>query len=114
MKIILAFALLVPTAAIAAGPFDGTWKTQLDSIQFSSKPDVYKLDKGIYNRLVARGSMQRLVTEQQVMDAMTNPPSDTRAYFRGRCLAKWPEAIGASGSKARVCGCRDCRAETRS
>jgi hypothetical protein len=48
MKIILAFALLVPTAAIAAGPFDGTWKTQLDSIQFSSKPDVYTLDKGVY------------------------------------------------------------------
>ncbi len=35
MKLSFAIALLVPTAAMAAGPFDGTWKTQLDSIQFS-------------------------------------------------------------------------------
>lgn len=48
MKFLFAIALLVPTAAIAAGPFDGTWKTQLDSIQFSSKPAVYTLKQGIY------------------------------------------------------------------
>jgi hypothetical protein len=48
MKFLFAIALLVPTAAIAAGPFDGTWKTQLDSIQFSNKPDVYTLKDGIY------------------------------------------------------------------
>lgn len=48
MKILFAIALLVPTAAIAASPFDGTWKTQFDSIQFSTKPDVYELKKGIY------------------------------------------------------------------
>lgn len=48
MKLILAIALLVPTAAMAAGPFDGTWKTQLDSIQFSTRPDVYTLKQGVY------------------------------------------------------------------
>ena len=31
-----------------------------------------------------------------VHTAMTTPPSDTRAYFRGRCLAKWPEAVVAA------------------
>jgi hypothetical protein len=48
MKLSLAIALLVPTAALAAGPFDGTWKMQLDSIQFSNRPDVYTLKQGIY------------------------------------------------------------------
>jgi hypothetical protein len=48
MKTLFAIALLIPAAAIAASPFDGTWKTQLDSIQFSSKPDVYELKQGIY------------------------------------------------------------------
>ena len=48
MKMLFAIALLVPTVAIAASPFDGTWKTQPDSIQFSSKPDIYELKQGIY------------------------------------------------------------------
>jgi len=53
-------------------------------------------DKGLYNRLVARGSMQTLVTEQQVQDAVTTPPVDTRAYFRGRCLQKFPNEVAAA------------------
>ena len=28
--------------------------------------------------------------------AMTEPPTTTRAYFRGRCLAKWPDDIVAA------------------
>ncbi len=48
MKLSFAIALLLPTAAMAAGPFDGTWKTQLDSIQFSARPDVYTLKQGVY------------------------------------------------------------------
>jgi hypothetical protein len=47
-KIFLATALLLSTAALAAGPFDGTWKTQLDSVQFPTKPDVYALKDGVY------------------------------------------------------------------
>jgi len=27
---------------------------------------------------------------------MDQPPDDTRAYFRGRCLQKWPEDIVAA------------------
>lgn len=41
-----------------------------------------RMDKGLYNRLVARGSMKRLVSEDEVRDAMITPPEDTRAYFR--------------------------------
>ncbi|MCA1722365.1 MAG: proteasome accessory factor PafA2, partial [Actinobacteria bacterium] len=61
-------------------------KLHLVDLQYS---DV-RQDKGLYNRLVARGSMTTLVTPEQVDRAVTEPPEDTRAYFRGRCLAKYP------------------------
>jgi proteasome accessory factor PafA2 len=54
-------------------------------------------EKGLYHRLVARGSMQRLLTEEEITRATTEPPDDTRAYFRGRCLAKYAaEVVAAS------------------
>lgn len=67
-------------------------KLHLMDLQYS---DV-RLDKGLYNRLVARGSMKRLVNEQQVLDAMTKPPTDTRAYFRGECLRRFGADIAAA------------------
>ncbi len=53
-------------------------------------------DKGLYSRLVARGSMDRLLSTDEVTRAVTEPPGDTRAYFRGRCLAKYPDRIAAA------------------
>ena len=67
-------------------------RLHLVDLQYS---DV-RLDKGLYNRLVARGSMERLVTEQQVLDAVGTPPSDTRAYFRGEVLRKFGADIAAA------------------
>ncbi len=67
-------------------------RLHLVDLQYS---DV-RLDKGLYNRLVARGSMQRLVTEQQILDAVSNPPTDTRAYFRGEVLRKFGADIAAA------------------
>jgi proteasome accessory factor A len=55
-----------------------------------------RLDKGLYNLLVSRGSMERLVTEQQVLDAVDAPPIDTRAYFRGECLRRFGADIAAA------------------
>ncbi|MBC6450617.1 depupylase/deamidase Dop [Actinokineospora xionganensis] len=67
-------------------------RLHLVDLQYS---DV-RLDKGLYNRLVARGSMKRLVTEDEVRTAVYTPPSDTRAYFRGRCLERYPNSIAAA------------------
>jgi proteasome accessory factor A len=53
-------------------------------------------DKGLYNRLVARGSMKTLVTAAEVDAAVDTPPEDTRAYFRGRCLQKFPNEVAAA------------------
>jgi proteasome accessory factor A len=53
-------------------------------------------DKGLFNRLVARGRIERVVDEKEVVHAVENPPEDTRAYFRGRCLAKYGRQVAAA------------------
>jgi proteasome accessory factor A len=67
-------------------------KLQLVDLQYS---DV-RPDKGLYNRLAARGRMHRLTTDAEVQRAVTEPPTDTRAYFRGRCLAKFADDVAAA------------------
>jgi proteasome accessory factor PafA2 len=67
-------------------------KLQLVDLQYH---DV-RPDKGLYNRLAARGSVELLVTEDDVTRAMTAPPEDTRAYFRGRCLEKYAGEVAAA------------------
>jgi proteasome accessory factor A len=67
-------------------------KLQLVDLQYH---DV-RPDKGLYNRLVARGAVDRLVTDEQLVTAMTTPPEDTRAYFRGRCLEKYAGDVAAA------------------
>ena len=46
--------------------------------------------------LYARAGMERILAPGEVEKAMTEPPTTTRAYFRGRCLQKWPQAIAAA------------------
>jgi proteasome accessory factor PafA2 len=46
--------------------------------------------------LFARLGTERLVTEAEVQSAVTEPPHDTRAYFRGKCLQKWASSIAAA------------------
>jgi proteasome accessory factor A len=68
-------------------------KLQLVDLQYA---DV-RPEKGLYQRLVARGSMATLFGEDEVRRAMVEPPDDTRAYFRGRCLAQYSaEVVAAS------------------
>src|SRR4051794_37973482 len=53
-------------------------------------------EKGLYHRLVRLGRMERLLDEGSVTAAMHEPPDDTRAYFRGRCLDKYADSIAAA------------------
>jgi proteasome accessory factor A len=53
-------------------------------------------EKGLYHRLAARGQVERLVTDEQVLRAVVDPPEDTRAYFRGRCLSRYGEHVAAA------------------
>jgi proteasome accessory factor PafA2 len=67
-------------------------KLSLVDLQYS---DV-RPDKGLYNRLVARGSMKTLIAPADVDAAVLHPPTDTRAYFRGRCLEKYASSVAAA------------------
>nr|WP_207127871.1 depupylase/deamidase Dop [Actinocatenispora comari] len=68
-------------------------KLALVDLQYS---DV-RPGKGLYHRLVARGAMRRLFTDDEVVRAVGEPPTDTRAFFRGRCLKNYPaEVVAAS------------------
>ena len=53
-------------------------------------------ERGLYHRLAAGGKVERLVTDQEIEHAVMEPPVDTRAYFRGRCISKFPDAIAAA------------------
>ncbi len=53
-------------------------------------------DKGLFHRLVRMGRMERLVSDDEVESAVTTPPEDTRAYFRGRCLAQYAGQVAAA------------------
>jgi proteasome accessory factor A len=70
----------------------GDSRLHLVDLQYS---DV-RPDKGLYNRLVARGSMQRMLTDEEVARAMVRPPTDTRAFFRGECLRRYPAQVAAA------------------
>jgi Pup amidohydrolase len=67
-------------------------RLQLVDLQYA---DV-RADRGLYNRLAARGRLTRIINERDVLAAMDEPPADTRAYFRGRCLRQYPEAVAAA------------------
>jgi proteasome accessory factor A len=58
--------------------------------------DVH-IDKGLYYRLAAAGRVERLVAEREITQAVSEPPEDTRAYFRGNCLARYAPQIAAAG-----------------
>ncbi len=53
-------------------------------------------EKGLYHRLVARDRVELLLDPASVVDAVEHPPEDTRAYFRGRCLAKYGRDVAAA------------------
>jgi len=49
-------------------------------------------DKGLASRV----GLERVTTDAEVDFAMSEPPPDTRAYFRGKCLQRWGDAIVAA------------------
>ncbi|HEX4867598.1 MAG TPA: depupylase/deamidase Dop [Acidimicrobiales bacterium] len=46
--------------------------------------------------LAARVGLEQIVSLAEAEAGMTEPPPDTRAYFRGTCLQRWPSSIVAA------------------
>ena len=72
-------------------PWDAA-RLQLIDLQWA---DV-RPEKGLFHRLRERGQVERLVSDEEIDQAVFEPPVDTRAYFRGRCLAKYGEHVAAA------------------
>jgi proteasome accessory factor A len=53
-------------------------------------------ERGLYHRLAERGRVERLLTADEIERAVEDPPEDTRAYFRGRCLAQFGDSVAAA------------------
>ncbi len=49
-------------------------------------------EKSLYERV----GMIRLLDEDSVIEAMSEPPKTTRAYFRGKCLERWGSQVAAA------------------
>jgi proteasome accessory factor A len=50
-------------------------------------------EKGLYFLLERQGRLERIVTDVEIDAAVTEPPADTRAYFRGQCLKRYPAEV---------------------
>jgi proteasome accessory factor A len=67
-----------------------------------SHPQVHMLDlqyhdirpnKGLYYLLERRGEVERIVSNEEIEHAIAQPPTDTRAYFRGECIRRYGSAV---------------------
>ncbi|MBI2543537.1 MAG: proteasome accessory factor PafA2 family protein [Candidatus Aenigmarchaeota archaeon] len=89
--------------AIKKQMLDGMMKKHNWSL---ASPEVLKLDmryhnidpdEGIFHKYQSRGRVDTLgISEDDIKYAMTNPPEDTRAYFRGECLRRFPHHVISS------------------
>jgi Pup amidohydrolase len=52
-------------------------------------------DQGLFFELQRQGSMRSLVSEKEIKDAIFSPPETTRAWFRGRAVARFNHAISS-------------------
>ena len=68
------------------------------------------LESGLYYELARQGSVRRLVKEEEIKTAIFTPPETTRAFFRGRSVARfndqiasiqWDELVFANGALSR-------------
>lgn len=50
-------------------------------------------ERGLYFLLERQGSVERILSEADIVEAIENPPTDTRAYFRGMVLKKFRDQV---------------------
>ena len=50
-------------------------------------------ERGLYLLLERKGEVDRIVTDEEIERAITEPPVDTRAYFRGECIRRYGESV---------------------
>ena len=53
------------------------------------------LDQGLYYELLRKGLMRRVTHEDEIKASIFNPPETTRAFFRGRAVARFNNEISS-------------------
>src|SRR5713226_16121 len=80
------------------------------------------LESGLYYELARQGSVRRLAKEEEIKTAIFTPPETTRAFFRGRSVARfndqiasiqWDELVFANGALSRRIGLPEAFADAR-
>jgi hypothetical protein len=111
MKRLLALAVLIPTIAFAKSPFDGTWKTRLDSFQISGNPDNYELIDGMYDcrscappyKIKADGSGQPVPKHDYLDHEAVKVLSPTTVEFTdkkgGKLMSTLTMSVSGDGSR---------------
>jgi proteasome accessory factor A len=69
-------------------PEDRAWLQSQDLEYHNVDPQA-----GLYLMLEQGGQVERFLGEEEVLRAMVDPPQDTRAYFRGKVLQKFSQAV---------------------
>lgn len=72
-------------------PWDSA-RLQLIDLQYS---DV-RGNKGLGRLMTARGSLRRMFSDDEIERAVQEPPRETRAYFRGQVIRRYPEQVAAA------------------
>ncbi len=80
------------------------------------------LERGLYYELVRQGAARRVVSEEDIKTSIFNPPETTRAFFRGRAVARfndeissiqWDEIVFTNGSQSRRVGLPEAAMDAR-
>src|SRR5881392_225892 len=53
------------------------------------------LDRGLYYELLRQGAARRVVSEEDIKTSIFSPPETTRAFFRGRAVARFNDEISS-------------------
>ena len=67
-------------------------RLQLIDLQYA---DI-RTDRGLAAKLEQRGRLTRMFADDEVARAVERPPDDTRAYFRGECIRRYPDSVTAA------------------
>jgi proteasome accessory factor A len=66
------------------------WLQSVDLEYHNVDPDI-----GLFHALEGQGAMRRLVADDNIAAAALFPPETTRAYFRGRSVAKYGTSVSS-------------------
>jgi proteasome accessory factor A len=58
--------------------------------------------RGLFHKLRNDDRIERIVSDDEIERAMISPPEDTRAYFRGTCLARYASQLVAASWDALI------------